>query len=388
MKKKIDRISRKASSLPPYGLKAKELPQLISFTFDDNTYSGLPASGAEGGLHFITEELSSHGAAGTIYLKGNNIAENQFEDDSLVKKACRQAYEKGFEFASHTYSHPHGLDFIEEDGKTIRKPILTKEQWIAEIEKFCDTVSKPWNENVKEHESQYGLGIKASEIIGHRTPFLEYNDGLFSALEELGIEYEAATEEGWEPDQDGSNFFWPYTLDEGCFSENWVAENFFDHSEPLIGKHPGLWILPCYVMIVPPDDKCLEYGTQPGFRARMKKANPWFDEASGKITGVDWNIWFEYFMNKEDALAVLKYSFDLRYYGNRCPWPLAFHSDIYSDKYDKNDLEDEDPANIKADAAQRREVFKAFLDYVASKPDTKILTSAQMLEWLKKLPEL
>jgi len=141
-------------------------------------------------------------------------------------------------------------------------------------------------------------------------------------------------------------------------------------------------------MIVPPDDKCLEYGTQPGFRARMKKANPWFDEASGKITGVDWNIWFEYFMNKEDALAVLKYSFDLRYYGNRCPWPLAFHSDIYSDKYDKNDLEDEDPANIKADAAQRREVFKAFLDYVASKPDTKILTSAQMLEWLKKLPEL
>ena len=387
MNKNIKKISRKASSNPPFGLNPKDVPQLISFTFDDNTYSGLPGSGAEGGLRFIIDELTSHGAAGTIYLKANNIAENPLEDDSLVKKACREAYEKGFEIGSHTYSHPHGLDFIEDGGKTIRKPVLTKDDWKKEIEKFVDTVTKPWNPDVKEHQSQYGLGIDASEIVGHRTPFLEYNDGAYSALDELGIEYEAAAEEGWQPEQDGTNFFWPYTLDEGCFCDSWVAENFFDGAEPLIGKHPGLWILPCYVMLIPPDDKCAEYGTTPGLRKRLKEANPYFDEESGKITGVDWNIWFEYFMSKEDALASLKYSFDLRYNGNRCPWPFAFHSDIYSDKYDINDLEGEDPAKIKANAAQRREAFSEFLEYVLSKPDVKIVTSAQMLEWLKKLPE-
>ena len=69
------------------------------------------------------------------------------------------------------------------------------------------------------------------------------------------------------------------------------------------------------------------------------------------------------------------------------PWPFAFHSDIYSDKYDVNDLEGDDPAKINANATQRREAFTEFLEYVLSKPDVKIVTAAQMLEWLKKLPE-
>ena len=89
-------------------------------------------------------------------------------------------------------------------------------------------------------------------------------------------------------------------------------------------------------------------------------------------------------MSPEDALASLKYTFDLRYNGNRCPWPIAFHSDIYSDRYDSTDLDDAERAKIKANGAQRRDTFIKFIDYILSKPDVRIVTAQKMLQWLKE----
>lgn len=362
-------MNRIPSSNPPCGLEPKQVPQLISFTFDDNTYSGFPGSGAEGGIRFIIDQLHGHNAAGTFYVKGNNATENPFEDNELIKQAWKEAYDKGFEIGSHTYSHPHGIETDWDAVPMTRKKVLFKDDWKKEINQCLDVIKS--------------LGIPRSDVIGHRTPFLAFNDDVYSALQEMGFEYEAAVEEGWQTEQDGTNFLWPYTLDNGCEGDKWVSENFFDGAEPLIGKHPGLWVLPCYACIVPPDDKCVEYGTTVGARERLHKQNPNFDVESGKVTGLDWNIWFEFYMTKEDALATLKYTFDLRYNGNRCPWPIGFHSDIYSDKYDINDLEGDDPANINANAQQRRECFAEFLEYVLSKPDTRVVTSAEMLRWLK-----
>lgn len=392
-----EKFNRQPSQNPPCGLKPENIPQLVAFTFDDNTYSGLPGSGAEGGMKFIVDTLTSRKnpagnnaecfdgtqVAGTFYLKGNNACENPFEDDSLVKKSWREAYEKGCEIGTHTYSHPHGMEYDWDASPAKRIPIIDVQGWTDEINKCLDVITKPWNPDVKEHETQYGIGVDRKDIIGHRTPFLEFNDHAYTALQNLGFEYEAAVEEGWQDDQDGSNFLWPYTLDNGCEGDKWVSEYFYDGSKPLIGKHPGLWCLPCYAIVVPPDEKCEEYGTTVGARARMKKEVDSFDESTGKITGLDWNIWFEYYMTAEDALATLKYSFDLRYNGNRCPWPIGFHSDIYSSKYDINDLEGDDPAKIKANAAQRRETVIKLVDYILSKPDARIVTAKDMLNWIK-----
>ena len=37
----------------------------------------------------------------------------------------------------------------------------------------------------------------------------------------------------------------------------------------------------------------------------MKGFNDWFDETSGKITGLDYNMWVQYKMNKAEFLATL-----------------------------------------------------------------------------------
>ena len=389
-----EKITRMPSANPPDGLMPQNVPQLVSFTFDDNTYSGFPESKASGGIKFVTDTLTSRknpsgdntacfdgtSVAGTLYLKANNACENPFEDDSLIKKAVHEAYEKGFEIGSHTYSHPHGLDCDTDPDK--RTVLMNADDWINEISRSVDVITKPWNAGVKEHENQYGPGIPRKDITGFRTPFIEFNDGTFTALQKLGFEYDASVEEGWQENQDGTNFLWPYTLDNGCEGDRWVSKENYD-SEPLIGKHEDLWVLPNYVVIVPPDEKCAEYGTAPGARSRLKKADDSFDEESGKLTGIDWNIWFEFYMSAEDALASLKYTFDLRYNGNRCPWPIAFHSDIYSDKYDSTDLDESERAKVKADVKKRRETFVKFLDYILSKPDVRIVTAQKMLDWLK-----
>ena len=48
-------MNRTPSQNPPFGLKPDQVRQLVSFTFDDNAYSGLPGSGGTGGMSFILD---------------------------------------------------------------------------------------------------------------------------------------------------------------------------------------------------------------------------------------------------------------------------------------------------------------------------------------------
>ncbi len=77
-------------------------------------------------------------------------------------------------------------------------------------------------------------------------------------------------------------------------------------------------------------------GVPPGLRARLKKTNDYFDADQGKITGNDWNLWFEFGMDKAEFLATLKYTLDLRLQGNRCPLTVGVHSAIYADRSPEN----------------------------------------------------
>ncbi len=365
---------REPSSNPPFGLRPEEVRQLVSFTFDDNSYSGLPGSGAEGGMKFILDLFKEHKnhdgspILGTFFLKGNNIDGNELEDDSYVKKIWLRAKEEGQELAMHTYSHPHGLEIDWDVEPATRTPIMDLNDWLEEHEKCYKILEE-------------GIGLKRSDIVGFRTPFLEYNDHVFTSLERLGLLYEAAVEEGWQDSCDGTNELWPYTLDGGSPGETFVAENFYS-STPLIGKHPGLWALPMYVFIAPPDNMCEQYGTKPGLRDRLAVENKYFDKQSGKVTGMDWNVWFEYFMSEDDAFATFAYTFDLHYGNNRCPFFVGLHSDIYSEKYETNDLEGAEASRLKADAAQRRHMLRRLLEYILSKPAVQVLTAKDVVKYL------
>jgi len=51
----ITKINKKDANIlpsknPPGGLKPEEVPQFVCFGFDDNSYSGYPGSGGDGGM--------------------------------------------------------------------------------------------------------------------------------------------------------------------------------------------------------------------------------------------------------------------------------------------------------------------------------------------------
>ncbi|MBO4404588.1 MAG: polysaccharide deacetylase family protein, partial [Treponema sp.] len=386
MEKKFCRLP---SALPPEGLKVEQVPQFMSFAFDDNAYSGYEESGAVGGMKFIIDTFESfsnpkaNGNAATfdgekykttLYFKGNNAFPNKREDDALVKRIVREAYDRGHEIGCHTFTHPEGVKFNWDTEPAQRIDNLFYDDWMKELTQCIDVLTKPYNPDAKSGDTESGMGIPREDIVGFRTPFLDYNEHVYKALEDLGFKYDATIEEGWQDDQDGSDFLWPYTLDAGSPGDEYVAKNFYGKKEPFVGKHPGLWLLPEYVLVIPPDELCEKYGTKPGARKRAMEASDG-DGESGKITGMDWNIWFQFFMDKADALATMKYSFDLRYDGNRCPFTFGMHTDIYSDKYDIYDLEGDEKDKIKATAKERREAVKEFLEYINSKPDTRVATA-------------
>jgi peptidoglycan/xylan/chitin deacetylase (PgdA/CDA1 family) len=362
-----------AMAQPPAGLQPEQVPQFIVFGSDDNGFSGLEGSGATGGLHFLTELFSSRRnpagsgnprtfdaaaphysfyvntyyiapAAAEKYAYGNT----ELEDPLYVRRAWKEAADNGHEIGDHTHSHPHGKEF-------------SRRQWRKEIQLCIDILGWPYAaEHVPE---KIGLGIRRSQLAGFRTPYLEYSNKTLTAVQQMGFLYDCSLEEGSQPEQDGGNFLWPYPLDHGS-----------PGNTPLIGSHPGLWEIPVYVFIVPPDGECERYGVRPGLRGDLQQRQNYFDPATGKITGMDWNLWCEFAMTPAEFLATLKYTLDLRLNGNRCPLTVGLHSELYSDK--------QDTKGLNATAAERRAALDEFFDYILAIPDIRVVSHRELLDWL------
>lgn len=366
---------RDPSNNPPNGLSPAMVPQFVSFGFDDNGFSGWKNSKSKCGISFTLDlAKNKNNPLGkgnpktydgaqvhfSYYLAGVYIGAEQAESPVFVRKAMHEVLACGNEIGNHTYSHEHGTQF-------------SIARWQADIDECTRWMVKPFDasEDPENPDIQKAIGHSANNIYGFRTPFLEYSDTVFSAIKNMGFWYDCTIEEGWQKDQDGTNFLWPYTLDNG--SPGNVTTQ--DTVTPLIGKHSGLWELPCYAAIVPPDDKCKEYGTVPGLRAKLAKVKNYCDTADGKITGLDWNLWVDFQMSKSEFLATLKYTLDLRLKGNRCPMMIGLHSDIYSDSY---------PDTIaNATPQERREALQEFMAYALSKQQVRFGTNKQILDWLR-----
>jgi hypothetical protein len=196
-------------------------------------------------------------------------------------------------------------------------------------------------------------------VTGFRTPYLEHGPPLFPALRASGLAYDCSVQVGFEPGYDGRNLPWPYRI-------------------PATGKKPAgkrvLWEIPVYALIVPPDEACEQYGVPPGLRDRMHARRSYFDPANGKITGFDWNLWVEFGMTPPEVLATLRYSLDQRLAGNRAPFTFGTHSDIYSEQYQ---------TLPNSTAEQRRQALARFLDDALARPEVRVVSAQQLLDWLQ-----
>lgn len=356
------------SRTPPGGIPVEQTPMFVSFGWDDNGYSGLPGSGGAGGMTWILDFLENKVNPGTktpgnstfngdpvrhsFYMTTKYANEWTYEAPAYVKKSWNKAYTSGHEIGNHTDRH---------DNDAYRS--FSVEQITTAISTCHDFLIQPYNpsEQTWPVELTSGIGVPYDQLIGFRNPHLAYNNNTFTVLNNLGYKYDCSIAEGFSYLDDGTNYYWPYTLHNGSPGNDALGG-------PFVGSHPGLWELPVYALIIPPDDKCLQYGIQPGLRAKAGRPN-------GKITSFDHNLWATSKMTKEEFLATLKYSFDIRAAGNRAPFMFGSHTDLYSDKKPNHDF--------VTTAAQRREAIEEFINYVLTKDYVRMVPFNKILEWVE-----
>ncbi|MCP4320474.1 MAG: hypothetical protein GY951_12375 [Psychromonas sp.] len=204
-------------------------------------------------------------------------------------------------------------------------------------------------------------GFVESQVKGYRSPFLSYNSDSFRAVKANYLTYDSSIEEGFQFDQDGTNYVWPYTMDNGSpgndFQEKYGVR-------PHLDSIKGVWELPLYAMVTPTDAESAAYGIKAGFQDRLSQKTKWFEGYGKKVTGLDWNIAFEYGMTSDEQLGLLKYNLDKRMEGNRAPFIYGIHSNYYTD-----------PGMQKA--------LASFIDYALTKPEVRIITYIDFVNWMR-----
>jgi hypothetical protein len=349
----------KMSSSPPGGLTVGRVPQFVALTFDDLAYSGIEGSTGggmaivDGGVQWAASELTANltnpagnGNAATYdgtpvraSFFGSSIYVGVWESESptFVRRAWHNAWAAKNELGNHTHNHPHGMAF-------------SVDQWQIEISTCLDWLTRPFamDEVNFDPKPTNGVGQPRDEIFGFRTPFLEWNDAVLTAVKNNNFWYDTSIENGW--DGDGTSYPWPYTLDNGS-----------PGVDRPVTPHPGLWELPVTPFIMPPD-------------LRAKAGDVCTDTANGRVTGFDYNLWITCSTTADDFLATLKHTLDLRLQGNRAPLIVGAHPDYYTSKY---------VAPPKANPAERRAAMAAFLQYALGKPEVRVVTAKQIVDWMR-----
>jgi peptidoglycan/xylan/chitin deacetylase (PgdA/CDA1 family) len=363
---------REASSVHPGDFPVEKVPQFVFIGADD-------CSEAEAILwlvDFLGKLKNPDGSPVFMnFFVNGRYAQDNYSGaaDSTVKKvwqAWKKAIDAGHEIGNHTYSHWYNSDFDEprEDPR-----LLGIERWNAEIIANDLTVTA-------------NLGIPRNRIYGFRSPFLEYNRATFEAATRRGFLYDCSIEEGMEPNQNGTNRYWPYQLTDGAEIDSMQAEWSTGESDwgyKAIGKFPNsrMWEIPVYSYIVPHDSLFEKYGFKKGLRTRIIKNTPWFDSASGNLTGFDYNMyapksWEGASMKANECLATLKNTFDTHYSGNRAPMTLGIHPDYYMKSRDRN-------YKSAGNFVKRRKIIEDFILYVLENPDVRIITGHSLISWMR-----
>ena len=325
---------RNPSAQPPGGLSLSEVPMFVMVGFDDNPEVEPMQWITDFALHLRNPDGSPVRFA--FYSNGKYL-----DESPELRDVHYQAWLAGHEVTNHTHNHFHGGEF-------------TTEEWVKEMDQCRASI--------------LACGILNEAQKGFRTPFLEYNDHTFTAAREMGMLYDSSIEEGYQSDQDGTNFLWPYTLDEGSPGNRATTE---EGEINRVLNHPGLWEIPIHVFMVPPDDQASTYGIEPGLADRManyiETNGGWeWPKESRKISGLDWNVMEAAGREGPEFLAILKHTLDLRLAGNRAPLMVGAHTAMFS-----------------LDKPDRREAMEAFIAYALEHPEVRIVTPLQLIKWLR-----
>jgi peptidoglycan/xylan/chitin deacetylase (PgdA/CDA1 family) len=321
------------STSPPGGLAPERVPQFVVFGSDDN-YQVDGTNWLVNDFYRNRRNPRGQGHPATFDgtpARGSFYVVGLIEDHGIdIRDVLSNAYLEGHEIGNHTYDHSSES---------------SKEDWQHQIEAANEFITQP----VK----QGGLGIPTAEVYGFRAPQDAYNSELYELLDQLDFTYDASIVEGYQPDKDGTNEFWPYTLDQGSPAADWMFKSGFkDYTPP--GKHPGLWEIPVDVYRIPPE-------LQP-------KYGDW-------AYGCDWNWITELDMAPKDMVTIFKHNLDLRLKSNRAPLTLCIHSQFFGKEPGRSEQEQE-----STDAL--RKALSQMLDYALSKAEVRVVPAIDVIRWM------
>lgn len=334
---------------PPGGLNKEEVPMFVSIGFDDNyDIEGLTW------IADYTKGLNNPKGKGNSRVYDGDSISLTFFNTGLYSDKCskiwKRIYDEGHEIGNHSFSHPHGFNI--DWSRSEYKILLNRGKWN--------------NEFVKTEMALAEIGVEADSLFGGRIPFLEYSDESISQLYKLKYKYDCSIEEGFQPTMTPGNYFWPYTLDNGSPGSR-VASSWVNNRKP-IGDYPGLWELPVYALVIPPDSMSVKYGFDAGLRNKVGRLKPYVELSEWKITGFDYNLLYSdsggELLSNTEFLATLKYNLDLRLEGNRAPFMLGAHINYYN-------------------CENRRDVIESFLEYALTKESVRIVSYNKILDWIR-----
>lgn len=332
------------SAQPPSNLEISEVPMFVMIGFDDNP-DVEPMTWI---VDYLAEKTNPVGSGQAATFDGAPTrvafyANGKYLENSAELRAIHlRAFREGHEIGNHTHNHFHGGEF-------------STESWADELRR-CQ-------------QALVDCGIPSASITGFRAPFLEYNDHTFAAVRQAGLTYDTSVEEGVWPEEDGTNFNWPFTLDNGG------PGNAYYHAvgaSKHITTHPGLWEIPLHVFMVPPDDRASEYDIESGLSDRIhdtiQTTQGWeWSTENRKITGLDWNVLEGAGRTGPEFLAILKHTLELRLAGNRAPMMVGGHTALFP-----------------VDKPGRRAAMEDFIAFALSHPEVRIVTPQKLLEWMRE----
>ncbi len=307
---------------PPGGLAVDSCPLFIVLGFDDNRY----VDGMEWTLELLEGKMNPEGTGNSQTFDGAPIKAAFYhtsnaldEDNGDLLNLWKLAYERGHEVADHTVTHN-------------TSKALSQSEWESEIS-GCRTALSA------------AIGVPESEIVGFRTPYLDFNAATFEAVAALGMLYECTMTQM--QDYNASKFVWPYTLDEG-FAEKTIS------GWPGQSKIPGLWELPVYTI-----------GEDP--------VSMW-----PPITGFDSSVLTQANGSKYEQMLKNAIDYRMKEGGNRAPLTVGLHSDTYAASNPSGSNYDQ-----ALDLAGRQAALSNFIKYALTVPEVRFVTGVQLIEWMR-----
>jgi hypothetical protein len=323
---------------PPGGLAANKVPMFVMLGYDDNAY----ADGINWTLDQLRGRKNADGTAAlSTYFITGGFTTDFFNDAggqtaAQVLASWKRIKAEGHEIGNHSWSHGEQLAGSD------------KAAWLAELNKANDLFVNM-------------LGVEKCKLWGFRTPFLNFSQNTFEAVKASGLRYDtsiefgydwwqpAGSDKGWGPGtaESGRHYYWPFTTDKALpagFASKGVTPT------------PGLWEFPVYTF------------------------NKITGETAATVTGLDFNLWTK--CQSESTFnftEVLKQSLDQRLAGNRSPFSVGLHSDIYSQF---NQSANTTWTNYGYQA--RRKALADFIEYALSKPEVRLVTFRQLIAWMRK----